>query len=96
MKDHVQHQVSRITQYSLAWLQSNMADEALKEQGQVACRLVITVLRTLEAFVDWVNVSFITERNGYLLVVLCEMLSDDSLQVHAADCMRAIANRKVS
>lgn len=80
--------------YNIHKEMSSMADEALKKQGQVACRLVITVLRTLEAFVDWVNVSFITERNGYLLVVLCEMLSDDSLQVHAADCMRAIANRK--
>lgn len=54
-----------------------------------------SVLATLTGFVDWVNISHITDENGRLLGILCEMLSDENLQLHAAECLLLIVSRKV-
>ena len=54
-----------------------------------------SVLSTLTGFVDWVNISHITDDNGRLLQLLCEMLSDGNLQLHAAECLLLIVSRKV-
>ena len=80
---------------SVVLYQRGSTDEESIRRDQVMCRVVIAVLNTMVAFVDWVNVTFITERNGVLLEVLCAMLSDTSLQLHAAECMLVITNRKV-
>ncbi|KAK7104837.1 exportin-5-like [Littorina saxatilis] len=62
-----------------------------KEEAVLVCQ---SVLSTLTGFVDWVNISHIIDDNGRLLRLLCEMLSDQSLQLHAAECLLLIVGRK--
>jgi len=63
-----------------------------REEAVLVCQ---SVLSTLTGFVDWVNISHITDDNGHLLQLLCEMLSDRNLQLHAAECLLLIVSRKV-
>ncbi|KAL5008996.1 hypothetical protein ScPMuIL_014577 [Solemya velum] len=58
------------------------------------CRVSEAVLETLNGYLDWVNMTLIFMRDGLLLQVLCLLLSMESLQLHAAECLLIIVSRK--
>ncbi len=58
--------------------------------GQV-CR---AVLRTFAAFVEWVAISHVMANDRYLVRCLCTLLSDESLQMEAGECLLGIVGWK--
>ncbi|XP_023226936.1 exportin-5-like [Centruroides sculpturatus] len=58
------------------------------------CRLSSTILLTLAGFVEWIPISHIIAGESLLLPVLWNILEDDVLQLHAAECLLLIAGRK--
>ena len=60
------------------------------------CKVAQAVMRTLTAYVDWISMSFIADKEGLVLRMLCSMLHDNNLQLYAAECLLTITNRKVT
>ncbi|CAL1527527.1 unnamed protein product, partial [Lymnaea stagnalis] len=60
--------------------------------SEKACKICQVVLETLTAFVDWVNITYITESN--LLPLLCSLLLDKNLCLQASECLLLIVGRK--
>lgn len=54
-----------------------------------------SVLATFNAFVEWVPMSHIMANNHYLVRCLCHLLSDEKMQLHAAECLLSIVGWKV-
>ncbi|KAL8619551.1 hypothetical protein ACOMHN_019607 [Nucella lapillus] len=69
----------------------NPPDSTSREEAVLVCQ---SVLSTLTGFVDWVSIIHIMEDNGRLLQLLCQMLSDQNMQLHAAECLLLIVSRK--
>ncbi|XP_064601794.1 LOW QUALITY PROTEIN: exportin-5-like [Liolophura sinensis] len=63
-------------------------------QAAAHCKVSQAVLSCLSGYVDWVNMSHILENNGLLLQMLCLLLSEEKLQVYAAECLLLIVSRK--
>jgi hypothetical protein len=57
--------------------------------------LAESVLTTLCGYVEWVNIKFLVQENAILLQTLCLLLQEDEIRVKAAECLEAIAGRKV-
>jgi len=53
------------------------------------------VLTTLSGYLDWIIIAHIFAQNNLLLQILCLLLSNSTLQLHAADCLLIIVSRKV-
>ncbi len=64
-------------------------------QQTVHRRVVLAVLNTLTGYVDWITMNYISDNGGLLLQMLCLMLSDEQLQLYAAECLLLITSRKV-
>nr|QOW64975.1 hypothetical protein [Lymnaea stagnalis] len=83
-----------IFQFFLYTLNKNL--KAYQSQSgktsQKARKICQSVLDTLTAFVDWVNISHITE--GNLLPLLCSLLLDKNLCLRASECLLLIVGRK--
>lgn len=56
-------------------------------QAQANCRVGVAALNTLAGYIDWVPMSHITAENCKLLEVLCLLLSEQELQLGAAECL---------
>jgi hypothetical protein len=54
-----------------------------------------SVLATFNAFVEWVPMSHIMANDHYLVRCLCHLLSDEKMQLNAADCLLSIVGWKV-
>lgn len=65
-------------------------------QAQAYCRVAIAALNTLAGYTDWVSLSHITAENCKLLEMLCLLLSEQELQLGAAECLLIAVSRKVS
>lgn len=65
-----------------------------KHRAMEHCRLSSTILLTLAGFVEWVPISHITSEESLLLPILWNILDDDILQLHAAECLLLITGRK--
>ncbi|KAK6181164.1 hypothetical protein SNE40_009086 [Patella caerulea] len=93
-------QISQLFHFFLTLLETHAAQFKLlvaegKERDSLALnRVSQSVLMTLTGFVDWVNMSHIVENNGRLLQLLCLLLDDSSLQLHAAECLLLVVSRK--
>lgn len=61
----------------------------------VSSRVASGVLETITAFIDWVNISHIIDQDGRLLRILCAVLDDVTLRLHAVECLLSLTNRKV-
>ena len=57
--------------------------------------LAESVLTTLSGYVEWVNIKFLTQEESVLFQTLCLLLKEDELRLKAAECLEAIAGRKV-
>jgi hypothetical protein len=57
--------------------------------------LAEAALSTLNGFVEWANIKFLVQDNAILLQTLCLLLQEDELRLKAAECLEAIAGRKV-
>ena len=71
----------------------------MKNSGNVAqaeryCKVCQAVLNTFSAFIEWVSMNHIMANDKYLIRCLCHLLSDDSLQLNAADCLLNIVGWK--
>ena len=53
-------------------------------------------LTTLSGYVEWVNIKFLVQDDAILLQTLCLLLQEDELRLKAAECLEAIAGRKVN
>lgn len=62
-------------------------------KSEKACKICQSVLDTLTGFVDWVNITHITESD--LLPLLCALLLDKHLCLRASECLLLIVGRKV-
>ena len=60
----------------------------------IVSRIALAVVEVMTAFVDWINISFIMEKNGLLVQLLCLMLRQSSLQLSAAECLLAVVGRR--
>ncbi|XP_013417289.1 exportin-5 [Lingula anatina] len=61
----------------------------------VHCKVAQAVLMALTGYLDWISWSLVFANNDMLLLqYLCLLLSDSSLQLHAAECLLIIVNRK--
>lgn len=58
--------------------------------------LAESVLATLCGYVEWVNVKFLIQEKAILLQTLCLLLQENELRIKAAECLEAIAGRKVN
>lgn len=58
------------------------------------CKVCKAVLNTFSAFIEWVSMNYIMARDKYLIRCLCHLLSDENLQLHAADCLLNIVSWK--
>lgn len=65
-------------------------------RSQAHCRVSAAVLVTLTGYVDWVPMSHIMMNNAILLQSLCALLSVETLQLQAAECLLLIVSRKVT
>nr|KAG5703516.1 hypothetical protein BaRGS_020150 [Batillaria attramentaria] len=83
--------VPQLFQFFLQLLDAYRGSSASNKEGMLVCQ---SVLSTLTGFVDWVNISHITDDSGHMLRTLCEMLGDGNLQLHAAECLLLIVSRK--
>ena len=54
-----------------------------------------SVLATFNAFVEWVPMAHIMANDHYLVRCLCHLLSDEKMQLHAAECLLSIVGWKV-
>ena len=59
------------------------------------CRVTQAVLKTLTGYLDWVTTPVIIDHNGLLLQFFCLMLSEERLQLDAAECLLLVTSRKV-
>ena len=59
----------------------------VKERHSKVCQ---SVLATFSAFVEWVPMQHIMANDHYLVKCLCHLLSDEALQLHAAECLLGI------
>jgi exportin-5 len=71
----------------------------MKQSGDIAkadrhCKVCQAVLNTFSAFIEWVAMSHIMANDKYLIRCLCHLLSDDKLQLNAADCLLNIVGWK--
>lgn len=64
----------------------------VKERHSKVCQ---SVLATFSAFVEWVPMQHIMANDHYLVKCLCHLLSDETLQLHAAECLLGIVSSKV-
>lgn len=67
---------------------------AMNNNQQAHSRVVQVVLETLTGFVEWVSIVHIMAGEGRLLHILCVLLNDIEFQLHAAECLSQIVNRK--
>lgn len=58
------------------------------------CQVCQDILNTFTAFVEWVAMSHIMANDKYLVRCLCTLLSDDQLQLNAAECLLGIVSWK--
>ncbi|XP_077103178.1 exportin-5-like isoform X2 [Siphateles boraxobius] len=57
-------------------------------------RVGVATLNTLAGYIDWVDLSHITNENCRLLEILCLLLSEPELQLEAAECLLIAISRK--
>ena len=57
-------------------------------------KVCAAVLETYNSFVEWVPMNHIMANDHYLLKCLCHLLSDERLQLHAAECLLSIVSWK--
>lgn len=67
---------------------------AMNNNQQAHSRVVQVALETLTGFVEWVSIVHIMASEGELLHILCVLLNDVEFQLHAAECLSQIVNRK--
>jgi len=72
-----------------AYISNPMND--VKERHSKVCQ---SVLATFSAFVEWVPIQHIMANDYYLVKCLCHLLSDEQLQLHAAECLLGIVSSK--
>lgn len=65
-------------------------------QTKAHWRVGVTTLNTLAGYIDWVDLSHITNENCRLLEIFCLLLSEPELQLEAAECLLIAISRKVS
>jgi len=63
-------------------------------QALVHCRLSQSILSTLNAHVDWVNINHIMAQEGRLLEQFCLLLTDEPLRLAAADCLLQVGKKE--
>lgn len=63
-------------------------------QGEAAqhCKVCQAVLNTFSSLVEWVAINHIMANDKYLIRCLCHLLSDDKLQLYAAECLLSIVS----
>ena len=64
----------------------------MKEKHSKVCQ---AVLATFSAFVEWVPMQHIMANEFYLVKCLCHLLSDETLQLYAAECLLGIVSSKM-
>ncbi|KAK9964002.1 hypothetical protein ABG768_005210, partial [Culter alburnus] len=57
-------------------------------------RVGVATLNTLAGYIDWVDLSHITNENCRLLEIFCLLLSEPELQLEAAECLLIAISRK--
>jgi len=60
-----------------------------KDRHSKVCQ---AVLEAYNAFVEWVPMTHIVANEHYLLKCLCHLLTDEQLQLHAAECLLSIVS----
>ncbi|KAI8477689.1 Exportin-5 [Branchiostoma belcheri] len=68
--------------------------EAEKVKAQCHCRVAQAVLKTLCGYVEWVSVSHVFANDGKLVESLCLLLGQREFQLHAAECLLLLVNRR--
>ncbi|XP_078592068.1 exportin-5-like [Branchiostoma floridae x Branchiostoma japonicum] len=68
--------------------------EAEKIKAQCHCRVAQAVLKTLCGYVEWVSVSHVFANDGKLVESLCLLLGQQDFQLHAAECLLLLVNRR--
>ncbi|XP_034753551.1 exportin-5 [Etheostoma cragini] len=63
-------------------------------QARAHCRVAVATLNTLAGYIDWVSLVHITCGNCHLLEMLCLLLSEQELQLEAAECLLIAISRK--
>jgi len=58
------------------------------------CRVSMAILNTFTALVEWVNIQHVMANEKYLLRCLTHLLSDQRLQLSAADCLLGVVSWK--
>uniref|UniRef100_A0A8C5K7C7 Exportin-5 n=1 Tax=Jaculus jaculus TaxID=51337 RepID=A0A8C5K7C7_JACJA len=93
--------MERIFSFLLTTLQENVnkyqqvkADASQESKAQAYCRVSIAALNTLAGYIDWVSMTHITAENCKLLEMLCLLLSEQELQLGAAECLLIAVSRK--
>ncbi|XP_005666094.2 exportin-5 [Sus scrofa] len=93
--------MEKIFSFLLNTLQENVnkyqqvkTDNAQESKAQAYCRVAIAALNTLAGYTDWVSLSHITAENCKLLEMLCLLLSEQELQLGAAECLLIAVSRK--
>ncbi len=66
----------------------------VESRSEQHCKVCQAVLNTFTAFIEWVPISHVMANDKYLLRCLCHLLSDDRLQMNAAECLLAVVSWK--
>lgn len=51
------------------------------------CRLAQSVIAVFQVLVEWVPITHIMAREGQLLVLLCNLLSEENFRLSSVDCL---------
>ncbi|XP_012874543.1 PREDICTED: exportin-5 [Dipodomys ordii] len=93
--------MEKIFSFLLNTLQENVnkyqqmkTDTSEESKAQAHCRVGTAALSTLAGYIDWVSMTHITTENCKLLEVLCLLLSEQELQLGAAECLLIAVSRK--
>lgn len=87
--------MTEIFSFFLRLIELHVGSFRMMNNNQQAHRRVVQVaLETLTGFVEWVSIVHIMAGEGRLLQILCVLLNDMEFQLHAAECLSQIVNRK--
>lgn len=69
-------------------------DRALSgaKEASFHCRLAQSAIAVFQAHVEWVPINHIMSHDGQLLVLLCNLLSEEHFRLPAADCLLQVNN----
>ncbi|KAM5263125.1 exportin-5 [Ctenodactylus gundi] len=93
--------MERIFSFLLSTLQEHMSkyqqmktDASQEAKAQASCRVGTAALSTLAGYIDWVSMNHVTAENCKILETLCLLLSEQELQLGAAECLLIAISRK--